>query len=63
MADNVAFATKLLSRGVDESRPVCRYAAVAGSRAHGYRYRGTTVLVCDTRVVPVDLFTSFLLIF
>ena len=38
-------------KGVDGSRP----DTAVPSYSWEYRYRGTTVLACDARVVPVDL--------
>ena len=43
---------KFLSEGVDGSRPD---TAVPSYSWYEYWYRGTTVLACDARVVPVDL--------
>ena len=52
LSKTLAFATKLLSEGVDGSRPD---TAVPSYSWYEYWYRGTTVLACDARVVPVDL--------
>ena len=52
MADKSLSQRNFLVGGLTEAD---RYAAVAGTRDHEYRYRGTTVLACAARVVPVDL--------